>query len=85
MFPPPFNFFDDLSYYELPYPNDEIASGDINSMQMVIQPLPEFDPSVFHLGPEIDLFGMFDPAFDLEGFDAQLEGNLNLGLPTGYQ
>jgi hypothetical protein len=53
-------------------------------MSAGLHPIPDFDLSIFDLGPEIDLFGMFDPAFDLEAFDAQLEGNLNLGFPMGY-
>ncbi|KAM3082702.1 hypothetical protein ACMFMF_002357 [Clarireedia jacksonii] len=61
-------------------------SGDTANTPMTtsMHQIPDFDPSVFDFGPDIDLFGMFDPAFDLEGFDAQLEGNLNLGFPMGY-
>ncbi|CZS94521.1 uncharacterized protein RAG0_04466 [Rhynchosporium agropyri] len=32
---------------------------------------------------DINLFGLFDPAFDLEGFDAYLEGNINPGFISG--
>ncbi|KAB8290811.1 hypothetical protein EYC80_008448 [Monilinia laxa] len=44
----------------------------------------DFDPSLFNLNAtgDIDLFSMFDPSFDLDGFDACLEGNLNPGFPT---
>ncbi|RAL61029.1 hypothetical protein DID88_010125 [Monilinia fructigena] len=43
----------------------------------------DFDPSLFNLNAtgDIDLFSMFDPSFDLDGFDACLEGNLNPGSP----
>lgn len=46
--------------------------------------MQDFDPSLFNLNVtgDIDLFSMFDPSFDLDGFDACLEGNLNPGFPT---
>ena len=46
--------------------------------------MQDFDPSLFDLNAtgDIDLFSMFDPSFDLVGFDACLEGNLNPGFPT---
>lgn len=44
-----------------------------------------FDPSVFDSIADVDLFGMFDPAFDLDGFDACLEGNLNPAFPNALQ
>ncbi|QSZ32955.1 hypothetical protein DSL72_002538 [Monilinia vaccinii-corymbosi] len=46
--------------------------------------MQEIDPSPFNLSAtgDIDLFSMFDPSFDLDGFDACLEGNLNPGFPT---
>ncbi|KAK0118980.1 hypothetical protein ONS95_007847 [Cadophora gregata] len=47
--------------------------------------MQDFDPSIFDSITDIDLFGMFDPAFDLDGFDACLEGNLNPGFPSGLQ
>ncbi|KAH6709444.1 hypothetical protein BKA61DRAFT_614263 [Leptodontidium sp. MPI-SDFR-AT-0119] len=47
--------------------------------------IQDFDPSIFDSITDIDLFGMFDPAFDLDGFDACLEGNLNPGFPSGLQ
>jgi hypothetical protein len=31
--------------------------------------------------PQLDPFEMFDPGFDLNGIDACLEGNLDLGAP----
>ncbi len=43
-----------------------------------------FDPSMFDSIADIDLFGMFDPAFDLDGFDACLESNLNPAFPNPY-
>lgn len=56
-----------------------MTNPDINQPDISMQ---DFDPAIFD---SIDLFGMFDPAFDLEGFDACLEGNLNPGFPSGLQ
>jgi hypothetical protein len=47
--------------------------------------IQDFDPSIFDNLADIDLFGMFDPAFDLDGLDACLEGNLNPAFPTSFQ
>lgn len=44
----------------------------------------DFDPSIFD-SMDIDLFDLFDPAFDLAGFDASLEGNLNPALPGAFE
>lgn len=44
----------------------------------------QFDPLLFDSMADIDLFGMFDPAFDLDGFDACLEGNLNPAFPNPF-
>ncbi|KAI9643853.1 hypothetical protein NHQ30_007204 [Ciborinia camelliae] len=46
--------------------------------------MQDVDPSLFNLNAtgDIDLFSMFDPSFDLDSFDACLEGNLNPGFPT---
>jgi hypothetical protein len=44
----------------------------------------QFDPSMFDAIADIDLFGMFDPAFDLDGFDACLESNLNPAFPNPF-
>ena len=49
------------------------------------QMMHEVESSMFGFTPDIDLFGMFDPAFDLDGFDACLEGNLNPAFPTNFQ
>jgi hypothetical protein len=56
-----------------------------NGAQTPIQTTQDFDPSIFDPLADIDLFGMFDPAFDLDGFDACLEGNLNPSFPIYYQ
>jgi hypothetical protein len=56
-----------------------------NGTQTPIQQMQDFDPSIFDSIADIDLFGMFDPAFDLDGFDACLEGNLNPSFPTYFQ
>jgi hypothetical protein len=47
--------------------------------------MQDFDPSMLDSIADIDLFGMFDPAFDLDGFDACLEGNLNPAFPINFQ
>jgi hypothetical protein len=44
----------------------------------------DFDPSLFDAVSDLDLFGMFDPSFDLNGIDACLEGNLDLSFPTQF-
>jgi hypothetical protein len=49
------------------------------------QPMPDFDPSLFDSISDMDLFGMFDPTFDLDSLDALLEGNLDLSFPTHFQ
>ncbi|KAE8452197.1 hypothetical protein EG329_001664 [Mollisiaceae sp. DMI_Dod_QoI] len=62
---------------------DQLAmnvNGDIPNATM-----QDVDPSMFGSLPDIDIFGMFDPAFDLDGFDACLEGNLNPAFPTNFQ
>jgi hypothetical protein len=41
------------------------------------------NPTVFDPAFDFDLFGLFDPAFDLPGMDACLEGNLDLGFGMG--
>ncbi len=46
------------------------------------QVMQDFDSSIFDSISDVDLFGMFDPAFDLDAFDACLEGNLNPAFPT---
>ncbi|CZR50816.1 uncharacterized protein PAC_00690 [Phialocephala subalpina] len=60
--------------------NDMNMNGNISN-----QPIQDVDPSIFGSIPDIDLFGMFDPAFDLDSFDACLEGNLNPAFPTNFQ
>jgi hypothetical protein len=46
------------------------------------QAMQEFDPAFFYSIADIDLFGMFDPAFNLDDFDACLESNLNPYFPA---
>ncbi|KAI1264752.1 hypothetical protein F5Y18DRAFT_417664 [Xylariaceae sp. FL1019] len=38
-----------------------------------------FDPVLLNNMPDLDVFGHFDPTFDLGAFDAALEGNLDFG------
>ncbi|PVH88399.1 hypothetical protein DL98DRAFT_580807 [Cadophora sp. DSE1049] len=59
-----------------------ITNSDMHQPDISMQ---DFDPAIFDSITDIDLFGMFDPAFDLQGFDACLEGNLNPGFPSGLQ
>lgn len=47
-------------------------------------PMLGYDLSLFDPTLELDLFGMFDPSFDLEGIDARLEGNLDLSFPNHF-
>lgn len=64
-------------------PGDQMAiSGIKNTPPQIMQ---DVDPLIFGFTPDIDLFEMFDPAFDLDGFDAYLEGNLNPAFPTNFQ
>lgn len=53
-----------------------------NEAEIQIQPFQDFDPAYFDVTGDVDLFGMFDPAFNLEDFDACLESNLNPYLPS---
>lgn len=41
------------------------------------------NPAVFDPALDFDVFGLFDPAFDLAGMDACLDGNLDLGFGMG--
>jgi len=44
----------------------------------------DFDASMFDSIADIDLFRHVDPAFDLDGFDACLESNLNQLFQTPF-
>ncbi|KAL1887896.1 hypothetical protein Sste5346_009900 [Sporothrix stenoceras] len=49
------------------------------------QPLPEIDLSVLDsLDTDIDLFGNFDPSFDLGAIDTALEANLDMAIPQNW-
>jgi hypothetical protein len=69
--------------------HDSVIAGEqmttSESKSKPAQMMQEVDSSMFGFTPDIDLFGMFDPAFDLDGFDACLEGNLNPAFPTNFQ
>ncbi|KAF8866447.1 hypothetical protein BDZ45DRAFT_578322 [Acephala macrosclerotiorum] len=67
-------------HLSMDYQNYTSITGNIPNQSM-----QDVDLSVFGSIPDIDLFGMFDPAFDLDGFDACLEGNLNPAFPTNFQ
>jgi hypothetical protein len=64
-------------------PGDQVMVGSNDMAQT--QALQDFDLSIFDSIDDVDLFGMFDPAFDLDGFDACLEGNLNPAFPASFQ
>jgi hypothetical protein len=64
------------------------ALNNQHSLALNVQPtigMQDFDPSMLDSIADVDLFGMFDPAFHLDGFDACLEGNLNPAFPTNFQ
>jgi hypothetical protein len=44
----------------------------------------KFDPSFFDNMPDLDVFGHFDPEFDLGAIDAALGSNLDLSFPTNF-
>lgn len=49
------------------------------------QPLPQIDLSVLDsLDTDIDLFGNFDPSFDLGAIDTALEANLDMAIPQNW-
>lgn len=48
--------------------------------------LLNFEPSLFENIPDQDIFGQFDPDFDLEAFDAALGGGyLDMSLPANFE
>ncbi|KFY82221.1 hypothetical protein V500_10714 [Pseudogymnoascus sp. VKM F-4518 (FW-2643)] len=53
--------------------------------QIPSQTWQDFDPSIFDTIADVDLFGKFDPSFNLDGFDACLESNLDPSFPTYFQ
>ena len=53
-----------------------------NETHVPVKPFQDFNPSYFDSTGDVDLFGMFDPAFNLDDFDACLESNLNPYLPS---
>lgn len=44
--------------------------------------MQDFDPSIFDAIADVDLFGLFDPAFNLDSFDACLDSTLDPSFPT---
>lgn len=56
-----------------------------NQLQGLPQQMPDFDPSLFDSISDMDLFGMFDPTFDLNTIDACFGGNLDLSFPSNFQ
>lgn len=40
--------------------------------------------SIFDTAPGLDVFGHFDPAFNLDAVDAALEGNLDFGTSSNW-
>jgi hypothetical protein len=68
----------------LKVPGEQVPTT-TNGTQTTLQATLDFDPSVFDSVADIDLFGMFDPALDLDGFGACSEGNLIPSFPTHFQ
>lgn len=60
--------------------NLAFPSPTIEANGAMTQDMGDFNPTFYDSIADIDLFGMFDPEFDLDNFDAFLEGNLNPGL-----
>lgn len=47
--------------------------------------LDPFDPAILdNLNVDVDLFGYFDPNFDLGAIDTALEANLDMGIPQNW-
>ena len=46
--------------------------------------LESLDLSLFDAMPDLDVFGHFDPNFNLDAMDDALEANLDLGLPPNW-
>ena len=45
----------------------------------------QFDPAILdNLDVDVDLFGYFDPSFDLGAIDTALEANLDMGIPQTW-
>ena len=66
----------------MPSTSRELESNDgVNGQSLLTQ---ESDPSFYVDLPDLDVFGLFDPNFNLDGIDAYLEGNLNLTCPTNF-
>lgn len=57
------------------------SNNGVNGHSLLTQ---ESDPSFYVDLPDLDVFGLFDPNFNLDGIDAYLEGNLNLTYPTNF-
>jgi hypothetical protein len=51
----------------------------------ISQAVPGFDTTAnIDSLTDLDLFGMFDPGLELDGFDAYLESTLNPTFPVGF-
>lgn len=64
----------------MPSTSQQLESN--NSLNGSFQLNEEFDSGFYADMPDLDIFGLFPPSFDLHTVDAHLEGNLNLGCPT---
>lgn len=76
------NHADDHVSAEVPEETEPLPSGFNSSLGGNTIPLQDFNPSMFNEMPDFDVFGMFDPNFDLDAIDACLQGNLGLSFPT---
>lgn len=55
----------------------EANAGTLPASEIVPQQSYEFNPLMFDPAGDVDLFGMFDPAFNLETYDAQWDSATN--------
>lgn len=76
------NHVDDRVSAEVLEETEPIQSGFNSNLGADSIPLQDFNPSVFTEMPDLDVFGMFDPNFDLNAIDACLQGNVDLSFPT---
>ena len=71
-------------------PATGIGSGVASEAMTPVQPIFEgtnvsSDPAILdNFDVDVDLFGFFDPSFDLGAIDTALEANLDMGIPQNW-
>lgn len=60
------------------------ADSHPNDAGSVGPPAPGLDQSIFGVMPELDVFGHFDPSFNLDAVDAALQGSLDFGISSNW-